>query len=177
MYDRGMRRYKLSDVFRSPADGTVRNHNPATRNRISETAGFTLLEMLIVLFLATLVLGLSTVFFVSALPSSRLNATAREISATIRHARALAQITGETQTITIDLDSRQYGMEGRTMKSLSPELGVKVTDPFSGDVQTGKYYLQAHVNGAVDGGTIVLWNRTRAVSIQTDPVVGAVVIK
>ncbi|MCL5024430.1 MAG: prepilin-type N-terminal cleavage/methylation domain-containing protein [Nitrospirae bacterium] len=144
---------------------------------IGKNKGFTLLELLIVLFLATLMLGLSSVVFVSALPSSRLDAAAREVSATIRQARALAQIHGEPQTVTINLDSRQYGIEGRGTKKLSPELGIKVTDPFNGEVLAGEYRLQAHITGAVDGCTIVLWNRKKAVSIQTDPIVGAVVIK
>ncbi len=145
--------------------------------RASRSGGFTLLELLIVLFIITIVLAISTVVFMSALPSSRLSATARDLSSAIRHARALAQIKGETQTVTIDLDAKEFGIEGRGTKKISPEIGIKVTDPFTGDVHTGKYTLQAQVTGAVDSATIILWNKKKTVSVQTDPIVGAVVIK
>ncbi len=140
-------------------------------------SGFTLLEMLIVLFLAVLMVMLAAVLLTNTLASSRLNATAREISASIRHARTLAQIHGERQTLTIDLDAKQYGIEGRTSRSIPPNIDIKVTDPFSGDVYSGKYLIVASATGMVSGGTIFLWNKKRAVTIQLDPIVGAVVTK
>jgi general secretion pathway protein H len=143
----------------------------------SRKAGFTLLEVLIVIVLAAFIAGLSAVFLSNMLPSARLAATARDISATVRYARALAQINGETQTVTIDLDSRNYGLEGRGTKTIPAEVNVKVTDPFSGDVTQGQYTITAYTSGAMNGCTVVLWNRKKTLSIQTDPVVGVVVIK
>ena len=143
----------------------------------SRKAGFTLLEVLIVIVLATFIAGLSAVFFANMLPSVRLAATARDISATIRYARALAQINGETQTVTIDLDSRNYGLEGRGTKTIPAEVYVMVTDPFAGDVSQGQYTIMAYTSGAMSGCTVVLWNRKKTLRIQTDPVVGVVVIK
>jgi prepilin-type N-terminal cleavage/methylation domain-containing protein len=143
----------------------------------SRCGGFTLLELLIVLFLSTLVMGLSAVFFANTLPSTRLNAAARDISATVRYARALAQIKGESQVVVIDLDSRNYGIRGRGAKSIPPDVNIRVTDPFSGDMDKGLYNIMAYNTGAVNGCTIVLWNDKKTVNIQTDPVVGAVVIK
>ncbi len=139
--------------------------------------GFTLLELLIVLTLAVLMVGLSAVIFTNTLSSSRLNATAREISASIRQARTLAQIHGARQTVTIDLDAKQYGVEGRTMTRVPADVNIKVTDTFSGDLYSGKYYIVATTTGAVNGGTIVLWNKKKTVTIQLDPIVGAVVIR
>lgn len=139
--------------------------------------GFTLLELLIVLFLATLITGLSAVFFANTLPSTKLSAAARDLSATIRHARALAQINGKSQVVVIDLDSRNYGLEGRGAKGIPPDVNIRVIDPFSGDIDKGQYNIVAYNTGAVNGCTVVLWNNKKTVSIQTDPVVGAVVIK
>jgi len=139
--------------------------------------GFTLLELLIVLFLFTLMITLSSVFFVNTLPSSRLNATAREISGTIRHARALAQIHSQRQTVTIDLDAKQYGVDGRGLRSIPSDVNIRVADTFSGDVYAGKYHIVANTTGTVNGGAIVLWNKKRTVTIHPDPIVGAVVIK
>ena len=139
--------------------------------------GFTLLEIIIVLFLMALILGLSTIFFANTLPSSRLNATAREISATIRHARHLALINGEKQTMTINLDSRYYGLEGIAQKNIPSGIALKVVDPLLGEVDTGEYPIIFNATGAMEGGTIVLSTEKKTVSIQLDPVVGSVVIK
>jgi len=140
-------------------------------------AGFVFLELIIVLFLISLILGLSTVFFSNILPSNRFNATIREISATIRHARALSQIYGETKIVTIDLDLKRYGMEGRGAKEIPTDINIKVIDPLSGEIHNGKYQFVLYPTGGIEGGTIVIWNSKRTVSIQPDPVVGAVVIK
>lgn len=143
----------------------------------SRKAGFTLLEIVIVLVLATFIAALSTVSFMDMLPSAKLAATARDISATIRYARSLAQINGEAQAVMIDLDSRNYSLAGHGTKLIPSEVFMKVTDPFAGDVYQGRYTIVAYTSGAVSGCTIVLWNRKKTLSIQTDPVVGAVIIK
>ena len=142
-----------------------------------ERSGFMLLELIIVLFLITLILGLSALFFANSLPSYRLNATVRDIAATIRQARSLAQIQSERQTITFDLDAKQYGIEGHGSKDIPSDISIKVIDSLSGEIYNGKYQLVAHPVGSVEGGTVIVWNAKRKVSIQTDPIVGSVVIK
>ncbi len=139
--------------------------------------GFTLLEIIIVLFLITLITGMSTIFLLNALPSNKLNATARTLSATIRQARSLAQIHNEGKTVFIDLDSRKYGIKGLGSKDIPSEISIKVTDPMSGEILKGTYEISVHSGGGIEGGTIQLWTSKKAVSIQIDPVVGAVVIK
>jgi len=139
--------------------------------------GFILLELIIVLFLVTLILGLSTIFFANVLPSNKFNSTVRDISATIRHARSLAQIYGAKQTITIDLDLKKYGLEGRGVKEIPSDVYIKIIDPLSGEIHQGKYRLVLYPTGGIEGGTIVLWNSKKTVSIQLDPVIGSLVIK
>lgn len=139
--------------------------------------GFTLLELIIVLFLMTLILGMATLFFANVLPSNRLNATARSVSATIREARSLARIHGESQVVTIDFDSKKYGIEGRGSRDIPDDISIKVIDPVAGEVQQGKYLFIFHPSGGIEGGTIVLWNAKKVVTIQPDPVAGSVVIK
>ncbi|HUO76330.1 MAG TPA: prepilin-type N-terminal cleavage/methylation domain-containing protein [Thermodesulfovibrionales bacterium] len=139
-------------------------------------AGFTLLELLIVLALVTLVVGISTVFLVNTLPASKLNATARDISSTIRYARTLAQTNNEQQVMTIDLDSNRYGIEGRGDRNIPPGMHIKVMDPFSGEIRNGTYQMRFHAFGT-GGATVVVWNDKRSVSIQVDPITGPVITK
>ncbi len=138
--------------------------------------GFTLLELIIVLFLITLILGLSTLFFANLLPSSKFNATVRDVSSTIRQARSLAKIHGNSQIVIIDLDSKSYGIEGYNMKTFPPDIQIKIIDPLNGEIFEGKYKFIVH-SISIEGGTIVLWNNKKAVYIQMDPVVGSIVMK
>src|SRR5574340_689054 len=126
-----------------------------------DRSGFTLLELIIVIFLITLMVGLSATFFANTLPSGRFSATAREIAATIRQARHLAQLNGEKQVITIDMDSKSYGIEGRSWKKLPSGLYLKVIDPLTGDITSGKFHMTFHAAGSTGGGTVVLWNNAK----------------
>ncbi len=148
-----------------------RLHPPGARD------GFTLLELVIVMLLAGLILGLATIQFATSLPSARLSATGRDISATIRQMRFLAQNRGEDLILTLDLDARQYGVEGLRMKPIPANIGLKVLDPAYGEVFNGKYPIFFHSTGGVEGGTVVLSYKKKAVYIEMDPVMGSVKIR
>jgi general secretion pathway protein H len=139
--------------------------------------GFTLLEIIIVLFLVTLILGLSSVFFAGFLPSAKANATGRELSGMIRHARALARTNMESRTVMIDLDKRTYGIEGMAAKSFPPDVMIKVIDPFSGEIIHGKYPVAFSPSGGMSGASIILSWGKKTIRIEMDPITGAAVIK
>jgi general secretion pathway protein H len=139
--------------------------------------GFTLLEVIIVMVLITLVIGISTVFFANTLTSSTFNTTVQDISSSLRYARTLAQIHGERKTLTIDLDARTFTIEGKGTRKIPSHMNIKIVDPLHGEISEGKYQFIANAMGGVQGGTIVLWNEKKTVSIQPDPVVGSVVVQ
>jgi general secretion pathway protein H len=145
--------------------------------RKSRIKGFVLLELIIVLVLISVIVGLATVFFANTLPSHKFNATVRNMSTAIRQARSLAGIHNEIQTVTIDLDSKTYTLEGHDSKDIPQGISVKVIDPMEGEIYTGKYNFVLYPAGNIEGGTIVLWTSKKSASIQMDPVVGTVVIK
>jgi general secretion pathway protein H len=140
--------------------------------------GFTLLEIIIILFLITLILGLSSVFFAGFLPSTKINATGREITGIIRHARSLARMNMESRTVMIDLDNRTYGIEGMEMKHFPPEASIRMIDPLSGgEITRGKYPIVFSPAGGATGGTIILSWGKKAIRIDMNPITGAVSIK
>lgn len=146
--------------------------------RLFGQGGFTLLELLLVLLLVGLILAFSTFIVLgTTLPSARFNATARDLSATIREARSLARISGDRQIVKLDLDAGTYGIEGRKTRTISGETGVLILDPFAGEIRNGQYRIVVHASGAAESGTIVLRSGKKTASIRTDPVVGAVTIK
>ena len=157
-------------------ENTLEPMNPGTLI-FRKNSGFMLLEMIIVLFLITVILGISMLFFANFLPSNKFNATVRNISATIKQARNLARIKSERQIVIFNFDSKTYEIKGRTTQEIPADINIKVIDPVQGDIQQGEYQFILHTGGAIEGGTVVVWNAKRSASIQLDPVVGTVVIK
>ncbi len=139
--------------------------------------GFTLLEILIVLSLITVIVGLSSVFFAGFLPSAKFNATGREISGMIRHARSLARMNMESRTVMIDLDNRLYGIEGLETRSFPPDLLVRIVGPFSEEFIRGKYPIVINPAGIMGGGSIILSQGKKTIRIDLDPITGSVLIK
>jgi general secretion pathway protein H len=147
---------------------------PEPRLGLTAPGGFTLLELLIVLFLATLLLGLSVPFFAGALPSARLGATAREISSAMRQMKVMAENRGEDQMLTINLDTREYGIDGVKMKRVAPEIIISAVDPDYGEIRTGKHFFAFYATGSSDGGRIILSHKKKSIYLDLDPVVGVV---
>ncbi len=147
------------------------------RGLIGKKNGFTLLEVIVVLTLMTLILGLSTVYFAGFLPAAKLHATGRELAGLIRHARSLARLNEETQTVVIDLDARTYGLKGQGSKKIPPSVLIRIADPVAGEVLQGKYPLVFQPAGGQAGGAIFLTGGKKKLRLDMDPVTGAVVIK
>jgi prepilin-type N-terminal cleavage/methylation domain-containing protein len=138
-------------------------------------SGFTLLELIIVMILSLMILGLVSVYFSTFLSSARLQATVREFSATLRQARNLAKINGEQEGVIIDLDIREYGLEGRKARKIPANLELKVIDPTAGEIMSGKYRLVFEPNWGGEGTVFQLSNKKKAVLIHLDPIMGTVV--
>jgi general secretion pathway protein H len=136
------------------------------------SGGFTLLELLIVLFLAVLIVGMGFIAMMNRLPSARLDAATREISATMRHARALARAGMVKQTVLLDLDGGSYGIGGKPSRRIPEEVTMKVEDPVAGEVEKGSYCLTFSPSSGISGGAVTLEAGGRRVLIRPDPVAG-----
>lgn len=139
--------------------------------------GFTLLELLIVIFLITLTIGVGSIFLASAAQSKRINSVAREISATIRQANSLARIDGQMKILILDLDGGYYGLEKERLKKIPDKIKIKIIDPVMGELTRGKYSVIFEPFGNISAATIVLYDNNRSVKLEIDPIVGAVLLK
>ncbi len=143
---------------------------------MKHSEGFTLLEMIIVVFLISLILGISAAVFSNSLPSQRVDATAREIMATFRQARSNAVTSGRWQIIDIEIDARSYSIEGGGPPRTIPEdVSLKVIDPLYGEIARGGYRFVFAPSGVAEGGTIVLSAGKKVVILEIDPIVGAII--
>jgi type II secretory pathway pseudopilin PulG len=132
---------------------------------------------MIVMALIGIICSFSTPFFAKGLPSAKLNAAARDVSSTIRHARSLAQIKGENQTVIIDTRGRQYGISGRALKRVPEDITIRVIEPVPAEAPDGKHSFLFYATGGQEAGSIVLGNKDRSLRIDTDPVAGSITIK
>jgi prepilin-type N-terminal cleavage/methylation domain-containing protein len=162
----------MKDEIRNNRSMPFFNLQPSTFQK-----GFTLLELVIVLLLVTMVLLVSTVYFANMLPSYSFNATVRDMSATLKYARSLARMTGERQTVTIDLNSKWYGIKGRGKKDIVPGIGIGVTDPLSGEKDKREQSIVFEADGSIGNWTMQISDNKRSVKIEMDPVAGTVVVR
>ncbi len=88
------------------------------------TAGFTLLELTVVLFLLGLLLALVVPSFEGPLASARLRAGAAAVRATLMRARTLAATGARERSVTFDLEKGEYRVAGEEKGSPLPE-GVR----------------------------------------------------
>jgi general secretion pathway protein H len=121
--------------------------------RLQMSAGFTLVELLVVLG----IVGLTLAAVVGARPKTsavRLAVTARAIAATLQLARAQA-ISSNTETrFRIDTQTRQFGV-GRVMHTLPQGMAVAMTIADTERVKDSGG-LRFYPDGQSSGGEILL---------------------
>jgi prepilin-type N-terminal cleavage/methylation domain-containing protein len=134
--------------------------------------GFTFIEVMIVVFLMSLIVGITTIFFANTLPSVRHKAAARELAATIKYARNLAFINNEKQIIDIDLDAKNYSIKGREIKTISPEISITVygDDAHTNPVRQGKYIISYDTTAGSGWSAIELVRKEKVITIKSDPI-------
>jgi Tfp pilus assembly protein FimT len=132
---------------------------------------------MIVVFLMSLILGISTIFFANTLPSAKHKAAARELAATIKYARHLAFIKNEKQIINIDLDAKNYSIEGRKITLIPSDISLSVYDNNvnANPVRQGKYIISYDTTGGSGWGSIKLARGEKIITIKPDPIMVAVI--
>lgn len=140
-------------------------------------SGFSLIEVLLVMALMAIVIGVVPFYISGRMPSARLKSEARVLSSAIRQARAVSLIKGKETTFTVDMDSSSYWISNKKPRPLPEGIGIKVVDPIAGDIVQGKWRMTFETDGLTAGGTLVLFNDTRAVKVVVDPLTSQAVVK
>ncbi|WP_019935666.1 GspH/FimT family pseudopilin [Oceanimonas smirnovii] len=136
-------------------------------------AGFTLLELLVVLTIATLALTVALPRFAALLPSAELKSYSRQTAALLRLARSQAVATGNVVTLTLNNEQQQTRLSGQTKPHAWP---AGITLSLSG-TQTGPdeaATLEFYPDGASSGGTVRVASDRQQFLIQVDWLTGRV---
>lgn len=140
-------------------------------------AGFTLLEILAVLALIGLALAVTAFSLDGGLDRARLDASAREVAAALRHTRTRAMVEHRPQWFTLDLDRCTFASPGRDPEAFSSDTALRVTSAAEDTGKPGIARIRFFPDGSSTGGNIELRRKQREVRIDVDWLTGAVAMK
>jgi prepilin-type N-terminal cleavage/methylation domain-containing protein len=83
--------------------------------------GFTLVELIVVLFILSVIAALAAPSFSRTIVSSRLRASAAEVRATLARARSLAVAGAVERSVVFDLEKGEYGLDNDATRRALPE--------------------------------------------------------
>jgi general secretion pathway protein H len=141
--------------------------------RAGTTAGFTLIEMLVVL----VILGLTVALIVSRGPARStgfdLRATAGDIAQQLRIARSEAISSDRSTRFSLDPADRRYETNGVAGPLLPPELSLTMTTATGGAARPLAAITFAP-DGSSSGGRVVLVAGANAMAVVVDWLTGRV---
>ena len=119
--------------------------------------GFTLLELLVVLFIMVLGLSVVGINLSSGSDGPALKVAARDLVSALRYARGQALMTHQEETVTLDLAENSYTVSGRTKNYLIPKtIALTVVSAQSELTGAGKANMRFFSDGSSTGGRITL---------------------
>jgi len=138
-------------------------------------AGFSLLELIVVLALAGIFLSLVLPSFSGTLESARLRSGAAEVRATLSRARTLAAFGGRERGVSFDLDRRAYGIPGEEERLL-PD-GIRIAEAVVGMKRSeeGSVRVRFYPDGSAEEAEfVVVSGGGGRLRVTVDPLTGIV---
>ncbi|TRW90320.1 type II secretion system protein GspH [Candidatus Methylobacter oryzae] len=119
--------------------------------------GFTLLELIVVLFVVVLGFSAIGLNLSSGSDSTKIKAAARDIVSALRYARGQALMTHEEATVTIDLGNNSYTVSGRDKIYEIPEdIDITVVTAQNELTGEGQANIRFFADGSSTGGRVTL---------------------
>lgn len=129
-------------------------------------AGFTLIEVVMVLMLAVLVITVAAVSLTRGLGSAKVRAAGQDLVAALRYTRAQAIVTRKQQALELDVDKRSYIAPRKAEVQLPEDMELRLltaAEERTGD-STGR--VRFYPDGSSTGGRIKLVYGERAWDVE-----------
>ncbi|HEY7550099.1 MAG TPA: GspH/FimT family pseudopilin [Hyphomicrobiaceae bacterium] len=137
-----------------------------------DEAGFTLLELLIVLSLLALIAAMAVPALTAPSEAARLRAAAEEIAAAMRLARAAAIARNGEAAVVIDTDRRSIHAKGAPARTFGADIAVALTIAESERRTAARGGFRFFADGSSTGGDIVLRLNGRELRLCVDWLTG-----
>lgn len=155
-------------------------NNKLTNLRSSQ--GFSLFELILVLFLVALIMGLTSPFLFKTLDRIKSKTSARSIATVLRYARSKSISEKIPYTFNANIDTNQYWInnikteKSSEVKQLDSRLRIIQFIDSDEEVNTGPFYIVFYPQGNSSGGEILIETAKEEDKIRhtitLDPVTG-----
>ncbi len=136
--------------------------------------GFTLLELIVVLFLAGLVAALVVPSFFGTLESSRLRSGAGDMRAALTLARTLAASGSRLCAVSFDVERGEYAVDGDARTFVLPEgIRIESATVWTGEPERETFRVRFFPDGSAEGAEIVIASPAGGrLRVTVDPLTG-----
>jgi general secretion pathway protein H len=139
------------------AQDTRREARKALSPCVLRVSGFTLLELIVVLFIVVLGFSVVGINLSSGNDSTKLKVAARDIVSALRYARGQALISHQEATVTLDLTENTYTVSGRDkVYSISKDIDITVVTAQNELTGEGQGNIRFFADGSSTGGRVTL---------------------
>ncbi|MFU8787966.1 MAG: GspH/FimT family protein [Methylobacter sp.] len=131
--------------------------NDTLTSKSQAQRGFTLLELVVVLFVVVLGFSVIGLNLSSGSDSTEIKAAARDMVSALRYARGQALMTREETTVAINLDNKSYTVSGRDKQYKIPEtIDITVVTAQTELTGEGAANIRFFADGSSTGGRVTL---------------------
>ncbi len=142
---------------------------------LHQNKGFTLLELIVVLFIVVLGFSAISINLSSGNDAAALKAAARDIVSALRYARGQALISHQEITLTLDLGTNSYTVSSRDKVYAIPKaIKVTVVTAQSEINDEGRGNIRFFADGSATGGRITLARGNAAWQIDINWLTGQI---
>lgn len=143
----------------------------------TSSRGFTLIEILVVLVIASLMVSLVPPLFSGAVSSTQLKGSARDLAIALRETRSKAIIHNSEQLVYLDLKTPRYRI-GNAKPQTLPEDVMMAVEVVTGATLTEKtqHVVRFFPDGSSSGELITLSGGNRAYHLQLNWLTGSITI-
>jgi general secretion pathway protein H len=140
-------------------------------------AGFTFLELILVIGLGAAIFGILLSFAPRGASSADLKAAARAVASGLRQAQSTALATRRDTVLSMDLDERSFTFTGASRTHTLPEgVELKLFTAQSEVQSERKGGIRFHPDGSSTGGRVTLATGPRQYTVDVDWLTGKVTI-